>query len=109
MVGARGLNLAGVPVKKPPYDNAVPAQPVAVPRKPFSPIPIDNIPLAPPKPAAFSELEENKIPNAGLQTSKSSTLTKAASPTHVSAPPASAGLSNAAAAKRVAMEETVFV
>ncbi|XP_042443348.1 65-kDa microtubule-associated protein 3-like [Zingiber officinale] len=105
---ARGLNLAGVPVKKPSYNNTLPAQPVGAPRKPFSPIPIDNIPLASPKPASFSELEENKMPNAAGLTSKSSTPTKAAAPMHVSAPPASTGLSNAAAAKRVAAEETEY-
>ncbi|XP_074565732.1 65-kDa microtubule-associated protein 3-like [Curcuma longa] len=103
--GARGLDIAGLPVKKLSYNNAMTTY-QGVPRKPFAPVaPVNTIPLTPFKSIIASALEENKIPNAML--SPKTPATAAAVLMHVATTPAPACLFNEAVVK-APVEETEY-
>ncbi|CAL9163856.1 65-kDa microtubule-associated protein 3-like [Musa acuminata AAA Group] len=64
--GARGADIAGLPVKKLTYNAMTTHQEVGVPRKPFAPIlPVNNMPTTPSK-HIVNTFEENKSPNVML-------------------------------------------
>ncbi|THU73448.1 hypothetical protein C4D60_Mb04t22950 [Musa balbisiana] len=64
--GARGADIAGLPVKKLTYNAMTTHQEVVVPRKPFAPIlPVNNMPTTPSK-HIINTFDENKSPNVML-------------------------------------------
>ncbi|KAG6476489.1 hypothetical protein ZIOFF_065731 [Zingiber officinale] len=107
--GAKGLDIAGLPVKKLSYNNAMTTY-QGVQRKPFAPVaPVNSIPLTPSKSLIANALEENKIPNAMLSPTPKTPATAAAVLMHVATTPAPTCLFNEALVKVVApVDETEY-
>ncbi|XP_042457133.1 65-kDa microtubule-associated protein 3-like isoform X1 [Zingiber officinale] len=109
--GSRGLDIAGLPVKKLSYNDAITKhQEVGMPRKPFaSLIPVNTIPSAPSMPVIASTLEENQAPNTMLLLTPKNPATAAAVPMHVASTPAPTCLVNDGKLSVVAsVEETEY-
>ncbi|XP_042431737.1 65-kDa microtubule-associated protein 3-like isoform X2 [Zingiber officinale] len=109
LVGAKGLDITGLPVKKLSYNNAMTTY-QGVQRKPFAPVaPVNSIPLTPSKSLIANALEENKIPNAMLSPTPKTPATAAAVLMHVATTPAPTCLFNEALVKVVSpVDETEY-
>ncbi|XP_042462409.1 65-kDa microtubule-associated protein 3-like isoform X1 [Zingiber officinale] len=109
--GSRGLDIAGLPVKKLSYNDAITKhQEVGMPRKPFASIvPVNTIPSAPSMPVIASTLEENQAPNKMLLLTPKNPATAAAVPMRVASTPAPTCLVNDGKLSVVAsVEETEY-
>ncbi|XP_042431738.1 65-kDa microtubule-associated protein 3-like isoform X3 [Zingiber officinale] len=108
-LGAKGLDITGLPVKKLSYNNAMTTY-QGVQRKPFAPVaPVNSIPLTPSKSLIANALEENKIPNAMLSPTPKTPATAAAVLMHVATTPAPTCLFNEALVKVVSpVDETEY-